>query len=30
MSVVSSVFDFPDVDDQVCFLGARVFALDSR
>ena len=30
MSVVSSVFDFPDVDDQVCFLGARVFALDLR
>lgn len=30
MSVVSFVFDFPNVEDQVCFLGASVFALDLR
>lgn len=30
MSVVSFVFDIPNVEDQVCFLGASVFALDLR
>lgn len=30
MSVVAFVFDFPDAEDQVCFLGASVFALDLR